>query len=101
MKYYELGGESVRLKIEHYQNGNTAIQAYCKDGDPFACLTVNLGKLDSKEYTYLNVNLWGFNVEKFFNDNKLGEKVEGKTKQSGFVTYPLYKLNLKKIQEGL
>lgn len=98
MKYYKLGGEEVRLEVDSYAyTGNTAINAVCSSGEPYCTLTVNLCELDSKDLTYLNVNLFGIDVEKFITDNNLGEKVKGMERQSGYLTYPLYRLKLKKL----
>lgn len=99
-KFYNLDGEKVFLNIEKYSMfGNTAIQAVNSDFEPYAPLTVNLCPLIDKELAYINVNLFGIDVEKFITENGLGVKIEGAERKSGFVTYPLYKLNLKKLQE--
>lgn len=99
--YYKLGKEEVFLTIDIYQTtGNTAIKATCSNGEPYCTLTVNLNALGSPELAYLNVNLVGIDVEEFFTSNGLAEKIEGKERQSFHVVYPLYRLNLKKIEDS-
>lgn len=78
--------------------GNTSVNATCVNGEPYCTLTVNLDALKEPELAYLNVNLFGIDVEEFFTSNGLGKKVEGKEMQSGFIIYPLYRLNLDKIR---
>lgn len=98
-KYYQLGNEEVFLSTDTYRTtANTVVSATCSNGEPYCCLTVNIDKLASPELAYLNVNLYGIDVEDFFVKNGLAVKVEGKEQQSGHVVYPLYRLNLKKIR---
>lgn len=56
--------------------------------------------LESTDLAFLNINLFGVDVEKFITENGLGKKVVGREQQNGYVVYPLYRLNLKKIQGG-
>lgn len=99
--YYELGKEEVYLTTNTYQTtANTVVSATCSNDEPYCCLTVNLNKLNDPELAYLNVNLFGIDVEDFFVKNGLGVKVEGRERQSGHVIYPLYRLNLDKINKG-
>ena len=99
--YFKLGEEEVVLTTGIYMfTGNTSLNATCDNGEPYGCLTVNLMEpLESPDLAYLNINLFGVDNEKFITQNGLGKKVVGREKQSGFLTYPLYRLNLKKIQE--
>lgn len=86
---------NIGLHIEKYQsNGNTAITAWSKEG-PFSTLTVNLDYVPGPEYAYIDTNR-GWDIEKFIKDNGLGVDT-GIKMSSGFCTYPLYKLDLKKI----
>ena len=97
--YHQLGKEEVFLTTDIYSyTGNTAVSATCSNGEPYCTLTVNLNALGSPELAYLNVNLFGIDVEDFFVKNGLAVKVEGKEQQSGHIVYPLYRLNLKKIR---
>ena len=98
---YKLGKEEIFLTIGYYMTTmNTAVNATCKgDGEPYCTLTVNLDKLEEPSLAYLNINLYGIDVENFITANGLGVKIEGGEKQSGHVTYPLYRLNLKKIRD--
>lgn len=97
-KYYTIGDDKIYLRKGSYAfTGNTSIEAKCKDNSPFACLTVNLIPLESKDLAYLNINLFGIDIENFFVENRLGEKIAGRELRSGYLIYPLYKLNLKKL----
>lgn len=100
-KYYKLGNEEVFLATDIYlYNGNTQLNATCLNGEPYARLTVNFPvQLESPDLAFLNINLYDVDIEKFITENGLGEKVEGRDTKSGYITYPLYRLNLKRIQE--
>lgn len=101
-KYYQLSKEEVFLTTNTYATtANTVVSATCSNGEPYCCLTVNLNKLNDAELAYLNVNLFGIDVEEFFVKNGLAVKVDGAERQSGHVVYPLYRLNLKKIRGEL
>ena len=98
MKFYKLGNEEVYLTTNTYAfTRNTVLKAVCRDGEPFGNLTVNLDKLESPDLAYLNVNLYGIDTEKFIKENGLGEKKHGRDRQSGYVIYPLYRLNLENL----
>lgn len=101
MKTFKLGSENVYLVESTYQTtGNIALNAVCTNGEPYCNLTVNLDvELENNTLAYLNVNLHGIDVEEFFTINGLGVKVEGRERQSGYLTYPLYKLNFEAIRE--
>lgn len=98
-KYYKLNNEMVSLTTGIYMfTGNTSLNATCDNGEPYGCLTVNLmDPLESPDLAFLNINLYGVDVEKFITENGLGKKVKGRDTKSGFLTYPLYRLNLDKI----
>ncbi len=99
-KYYKLGNEEIFLTKGIYMTTlNTSINATCSNGEPYCTLTVNLNKLDDPSLVYLNVNLFGIDVEEFFVKNGLAVKVAGKELQSGHVVYPLYRLNPNRILE--
>lgn len=100
--YYKLGNEEVFLTIGIYMfTRNTSLNATCSNGEPYGCLTVNLFEpLESPELAFLNINLFGVDVEKFITENGLGRKLLGREEKSGHLTYPLYRLNLKKIKGG-
>lgn len=98
-KYYKIGDEEVYLTTGIYIfTGNTSVNATCWDGERYGTLTVNLDiKLESPDLAYLNINLYGVDVEKFITDNGLGVKIEGRERRSGYLIYPLYKLNLENL----
>ncbi|MBD5584502.1 MAG: DUF4313 domain-containing protein [Clostridia bacterium] len=96
--YFTLGKEEVFLTTGIYVTTlNTSVNATCSNGEPYATLTVNLNKLEDPSLAYLNVNLFGIDVEEFFVKNGLAVKVEGREQQSGHINYPLYRLNLNKL----
>lgn len=99
---YKLGAEEIFLATDIYMfTGNTSLNATCSNGEPYGCLTVNLMQpLESPDLAFLNINLFNVDVEKFITENGLGEKVVGREMQSGYLTYPLYRLNLEKIYLG-
>ncbi len=98
-EYYRLGNDEVYLTTGIYMfTKNTALNATCSNGEPFACLTVNFEPLEHYDLAYLNINVAGIDTEKFITENGLGERVRGRERQSGYLTYPLYKLNLEKIK---
>ena len=95
--------EITKVRINQYQNnGNIAIQLYCKDEElgfeePYDMLTVNFEGLPP--FTgFVNVNNVP-GIEEFIKENNLGEKVEGYEARTNFVTYPLYSFNEEKLKE--
>lgn len=68
----------------------------CGDWFPYATATVNLEKLE-EGYVYLDTNNFP-QVEEIFRTYKFGTYAK-KDKVSGYCVYPMYKLNLKKIEE--
>ena len=78
--------------------GTLSVTLWDKEGDEFATLTVNLqdNSLAESE-AYLDTNNCPWAVE-FVESNKLGERT-GKTKDSGFCTYPLVRFDMEKLNE--
>lgn len=98
MKTFKLGNDDVYLDFNKYKiTDNTAVQIICSNGEPYGMLTVNLRKLNDITLAYLNINLFGADVEKFVKENSLGEKIEGAELESGHLRYPLYRLNITEI----
>jgi hypothetical protein len=91
----------VQFKAEHYAcNGNLALQAYTEDGEPFADVSVNvMGALsadDGKDHICLDVN--NLPMSSFGEIVKAGVLTPtGRQAESGFCTYPIYKVDLTKI----
>ena len=87
---------SVTFLITSYLNGNLALMLQTEqDGvtEDYATITVNFSdELLSPNQAYLDTNNMP-EVEKFIEDNRLG-KPTGRTKVSGFCTYPLYEFDL-------
>ena len=69
-------------------------------GEPeyWADLTVNLGCRMDKDCAFINVNHLGGNILPWIEKNGLGAPT-GRTKRSGFVTYPEYRFNPERLQE--
>lgn len=70
-----------------------------EDGEPFTDITVYLGPTWWTDYVYLDVNNFSM-VEDIFKDLNLWTPT-GEQVQSGFVTYPKYKLNWDEIKKHL
>lgn len=92
---------SYMLELEKKQyadNGNLAIQAYCNtEGfrEPFARLTVNLGRKLADDVAYVDTNNCPW-AEEFIEENGLGVPTD-RIGQSGWCFYPQYKFDLSKI----
>lgn len=83
------------FKIGLYTNGNLAIFIN-DDGDyPLCRLTTNLHVVDP-DCAYLDVNNCEF-AEKLVKDLDIAT-FTGIETRSGFVTYPLYKFNIEKLE---
>ena len=92
----DYGKYDVGIRLENYvNNNNTCISLYDEDGCPFAIITTNIEKLP-KEYACIDTNNYHW-ATKFLTDNDLGEPTECYM-NSGFCTYPIYKLNLNKLK---
>lgn len=91
----------VYFKAEHYaSNGNLALQAYTKDGEPFTDVSVNvtgaLGAEDGKDHICVDAN--NLPMSSFVEIVKAGVLTPtGRQAESGFCTYPIYKVDLTKI----
>ena len=89
-------GNDVEVKVKkatYQNNGNLAVQLLYHDKEydfwePYATLTVNLGKLPDG-YAYIDINNVP-NGDLFVEENHLGEPT-GDYGFSGFCCYPLYK----------
>lgn len=98
MKIKQFGKEyEVTTNRTKYYNGNLAITLTCDNGEPYGTLTVNLGERLFPDTAYVDTNNMP-DAERFIKENGLGE-FTGKTKDSGYCTYPLYKFNLDKLEE--
>ena len=91
------GYDIIGINIGKYShNNNTAISLDCNEG-AFATITVNLDENLDEDMAYLDTNNCSW-VEDIMEKYGLGE-FTGKSRQSDFCVYPLYKLNLKAIKE--
>lgn len=85
-------GTEYKVKImrsNYCNNGNLAIMLICDDGEPFGNLTVNFSENLPPNMAYVDTNNID-DAERFINEYNLGE-FTGKTRESGFCIYPLYK----------
>jgi hypothetical protein len=91
----------IFFKSERYAcNGNLALQAYTEDGEPFADVSVNitgaLGAEEGNDHVCVDVN--NLPMASFGEIVKAGVLIPtGRQAQSGFCTYPIYKVDLAKI----
>ena len=91
----------ICLKVEHYaSNGNLALEAYTKEGEPFATISTNvegaLTKEQGKDHICLDDN--NLPIKSFDNLMKAGVLIPtGGWAFSGFCKYPIYKVDLSKI----
>lgn len=90
--------EELLLVKQIYLHPRTlCVQAYDKDGLPFATLTVNLcSKSQSFNAAFVDTNNCPW-VEQFLVLNKLATRVGNVTAKSGYCSYPLYKFDLTKL----
>ena len=93
------GKQRVYLKLSRYCFGNTRlIKMICEDGEPWGSATVNIqGHYFEDDEVVLDTNNMP-NIEPFILSTGVGMDT-GKKVQSGFCTYPVYKLNLSWIKE--
>ncbi len=100
LKYQsDWGGEyDIGFSVSSYRNNsNTYVGMICDEG-PFADLTVNIRDLP-EGFACLDTNNIP-NAEAFVKENNLGTPT-GTYAQSGFCTYPIYKLNIDEINKHL
>ena len=91
-----IGVYECNTNLGKYPNGNTCLSLSTVDGLPFANLTVNLGEIRTNE-AFLDTNNSPF-VQYLMKEYNLGEYAEY-NQISGWVVYPLYKLNLDEIKK--
>ncbi len=85
------------------ENKNTFIGLLCEeDGfvEPYCNLTVNLSVPLDKDKAFIDVNNIEARLIQYLSENDFISNT-GYTKQSGYVLYPLYQLNLEKIKQHL
>ena len=89
-------GYEVNLIIANYTaNGNIALLLETPDGNPFGKLTTNIGELPYG-YAYIDTNNMP-DADEFILNYKLGTFLKA-YKQSGFCSYPLYKIDVKRCK---
>ena len=101
------GPKNVRLFAAKYRNNTLAVtvESYDEENkmwEPFATLTVNLAgvgyeEMQGKELAFVDTNN-NTGVERFLKEYKIA-KPTGFYGFSGFCSYPLYKFDLKKLEE--
>ena len=94
MRQYIFEGRHITLKVTTYQNNDTlALLAYYDDEEEdFDVLTVNLNNpmLQSDNTAFIDTNNIPW-AERFLKESGIGEPT-GACQQSGFCTYPLYRI---------
>lgn len=92
----------LQIAVHEYTHGWTALEfidvSIPDQPEPFAYATVWLDVL-MPGFAYLDVNNFP-NIEEIFKDHKLWEPAH-RTRISGFVEYPLYRLNMDEINKYL
>lgn len=88
---YAFGGEHIYLGLEYFDEEYNFWGPYCD-------LTVNLKDNTPADCSFININTYSFDAEQFIRDNNLGTPT-GKCCESGYLSYPLYKLNLEEIDK--
>ncbi len=89
--------ETCYLVVDKYTHGdNVCLRLVDEDGCPYAFLTVNF-EGHREGLAYLDVNNFPESVE-IFERYELGDPADSWL-QSGWVTYPLYMLNMDRINE--
>ncbi len=92
------GDVDIEFSINNYVYGGSCSIALISDGEPYANMTVNLENAHIPEtWAFLDTNnLPG--IDKFVEDYDLG-KFTGLVKRSGYCEYPLYELNMNKLEK--
>lgn len=78
----------------------TALMVYRKGHrDSYTVITVNLpdSAMHSEDFVYIDTNNCSW-AEDFLKKTGLGDKIDGVNACSGFCRYPLYHINLEKLQ---
>ena len=102
MIYYDFDNKRVSIKpyrSYYTDNNNTAIILICDEGEykgeTYSTLSVNIRPLPENRIAVDTNNCP--NAEKFIKENNLGKPV-GITLKSGFCAYPIYEIDLDKIE---
>ena len=91
MKTFTIDGTECYLYADEYYTGNLAIIIMCDEGD-YDDLTVNLDFL-MPGFAFINPR-----YEELVKELGIG-KSTGKTRQSGFNTYPLYEFDADELEK--
>lgn len=90
METYHIKDKKYQIRANAYQTtGNVALQLF-EDGEPYASITVNIGKLPDGQFLADVNNFW--EVEEFLRKFEIAEPMY-KWIESGFCRYPVYRLN--------
>lgn len=87
----------VKIKVNKYSsNGNLALDLITDNNEPFAVITKNLIKFESKTRACIDINNYPW-ARDFIEENELGVCIAQYIK-SGFCEYPVYEFDLKKFK---
>jgi len=99
--YHKYGrNHPMELQCAAYGNGNLAIMMITHEegyAEPWSTLTVNLMDGLAPDIAFVDINDNGDDILRWIEQNGFGEPT-GRTRQSGYVTYPEYKFDLEKIE---
>lgn len=99
---YKIRNESIYLDLRYYQNRNTALVAYTEFQEIWGVLSVNIESFRG-DMSLIAVDINNIpEAPEFLVSNNIAEDT-GRRLQSGYVTYPVYKLTdefIKSIKEG-
>ena len=96
MEVYGKQYELLTVIDQYVNNNNIAIQLVTANGEPFATMTTNICNLP-EHFATIDINNLPQAIS-LIERYKLGEPT-GDFITSGFVTYPIYKLNINNIKK--
>lgn len=98
---FKYKGQSYDVESTTYRSTETTALMVYKKGqrDSYTVITVNLpdSAMHSEDFVYIDTNNYPW-AEDFLKKTGLGDKIDGVNACSGFCRYPLYHINLEKLQ---
>lgn len=86
-------GETLTLRTAAYANGNLAVEAVTREGEPYATLSVNMPPYDALPEGVFFLKTWSENaaIAAAFIDSGLIERAALPMRSSGFITADAYR----------